>query len=603
VESDFPVEVVVVNGTTMVPPTSATTTTVAAAPMSFYERLKAKQSMLEAEKSTNQVAIDARTSTLENDTSERDMRNFSRDSASNIRKRQKLQVPVDPSTNENMASNNAPQEPANNSSNALKKSTTATTSSSSSMSRSVVTSSSSRSSSISNKNKHSNSNSSIQPALLRSCSVPTNTVTSTSSSSSSSSSSSTTTSRREGRYAGKTMERLPTLQDHQSWEIVLLIDKRERSNALIQGSMVARNIPCQMATLAVGDFLWVARRVGGPSISTSTAADSSSSAVANTRPITSYYTSTGSGNIALNKTAIPINTEVMILDDCEEDSQLSIATVTTTSERTNLATISATTSITTSSNNNATTSSIKSSTTTTASTTCTTTTATQQRQSKAAATKAAKAAAAEEIIYVLDCIAERKTIPDLASSIVDGRYLEQKSRLQAADVRSTLYIIEGEHIVLSAQQKAITAQHIKTCMASIVVDFGMNVLRTRGMDHTISCLQHLHRQVEKRFERRNPETATYQPFQQFQTMYGKKAAATNRQLFGHMLRQISGCSVPTALALMNEYGTTARFIQELRKLGADRAQHVIANMIKDGTSQRIGPALAKKLVKIFCEQY
>ena len=86
----------------------------------------------------------------------------------------------------------------------------------------------------------------------------------------------------------------------------------------------------------------------------------------------------------------------------------------------------------------------------------------------------------------------------------------------------------------------------------------MHVVRTRSIDHTISCLQGIHRQVKARFERhhhpRNVSTnynycssnnnnssesiKLYQPFSQFQLLYEKKGAATNKQLFGHQLRQV-----------------------------------------------------------------
>lgn len=101
----------------------------------------------------------------------------------------------------------------------------------------------------------------------------------------------------------------------------------------------------------------------------------------------------------------------------------------------------------------------------------------------------------------------------------------------------------------------------------------MHVLRTRSMDHTITCLQNLHKQVERRFQQQLAAgDHHYQTFGEFQSLYGKKAAATNRQLFGHQLRQIQGCSTSVALTLMNKYGTTARFMDELKILGWTKAQ-------------------------------
>jgi hypothetical protein len=46
-------------------------------------------------------------------------------------------------------------------------------------------------------------------------------------------------------------------------------------------------------------------------------------------------------------------------------------------------------------------------------------------------------------ILVLDCIVERKTVNDLASSIVDGRYEEQKGRLKGCGIFNCVYLVEG----------------------------------------------------------------------------------------------------------------------------------------------------------------
>jgi ERCC4-type nuclease len=50
---------------------------------------------------------------------------------------------------------------------------------------------------------------------------------------------------------------------------------------------------------------------------------------------------------------------------------------------------------------------------------------------------------AQSNIRVLDCIVERKTVVDLASSIVDGRYDEQKQRLCNCGVAHVVYLVEG----------------------------------------------------------------------------------------------------------------------------------------------------------------
>ena len=58
----------------------------------------------------------------------------------------------------------------------------------------------------------------------------------------------------------------------------------------------------------------------------------------------------------------------------------------------------------------------------------------------AAAAAAAAAAAVEEGEVVLQLIVERKRVDDLAGSIKDGRYAEQKFRLQRCGISSILYV-------------------------------------------------------------------------------------------------------------------------------------------------------------------
>lgn len=45
--------------------------------------------------------------------------------------------------------------------------------------------------------------------------------------------------------------------------------------------------------------------------------------------------------------------------------------------------------------------------------------------------------------YVLDFIVERKTADDLAASIMDGRYEEQKFRLKGCGINNVIYLVEG----------------------------------------------------------------------------------------------------------------------------------------------------------------
>jgi ERCC4-type nuclease len=207
------------------------------------------------------------------------------------------------------------------------------------------------------------------------------------------------------RFGEKTLVPLPPLPSSAEYEVMLLIDMRERCNARIQSSMAAYGIPCRLSTLAVGDFLWAVRpRQTGVSAGSSSSSSSGVGAAGR-----------GVGAPIAQRGAV-----VSSKDDGMDDRE-------------------------------------------------------DTRASNTADCEPEEDAGDEsfdpQAVYVLDCIAERKSINDLVSSFGDGRYTEQKNRLKACNLRSTMYIVEGEHIVVSMHQKAISAAHVKTAMVSIHVSY------------------------------------------------------------------------------------------------------------------------------------
>jgi ERCC4-type nuclease len=252
---------------------------------------------------------------------------------------------------------------------------------------------------------------------------------------------------------------LVPLRSDTVYDVLLLVDKRERENALVVGSLVTARIPCELASLAVGDFLWVAvpreRQPPQPpvvvecnSVTASTVAKPAA-----TPSIRRFFASSSSSSLP-------------------------------TTFHNSVGAVPA-----------------------------------EEKTSKAAKSKTLENNSLidglEDEILVLDCIAERKTVSDLASSLMDGRYADQKVRLKSTGIRSCLYIVEGEHLALPLQQRVITPRHIKTAMtvthvsyiewqSDMCFDFigllaqvehDMHVIRTRSMDHSTQILQFLHKYV------------------------------------------------------------------------------------------------------------
>lgn len=197
----------------------------------------------------------------------------------------------------------------------------------------------------------------------------------------------------------------------EEYEVTLLVDRRERAHDQVVAGLLGEGIPCRLATLAVGDFLWIAR----PRRS------------ANSRD-ESCYVSDNNGAMESSSLCCSSGQDC---SDTEGENEASTSSPNTT-RRKALPVITKTTK------------------------------------------KAISAGEDEDDDHadsclVLDTIAERKTVADLASSLCDGRYYDQKQRLHHTMIPICWYIVEAESMVLPSQQKNISVDHIKSAMVSTFV--------------------------------------------------------------------------------------------------------------------------------------
>lgn len=81
---------------------------------------------------------------------------------------------------------------------------------------------------------------------------------------------------------------------------------------------------------------------------------------------------------------------------------------------------------------------------------------------------------------------ERKSINDLASSLYDGRYREQSSRLSGFSVHNNniIYIVEGNIDSPYMKKGNINSQVLRACVASLNLNKEFSVLKTTTMDDT-----------------------------------------------------------------------------------------------------------------------
>ena len=294
--------------------------------------------------------------------------------------------------------------------------------------------------------------------------------------------------------------------DAANWEVVLLIDNREvRSRAdrgYLQQQLASRGVPCEVRQLPLGDMLWVARRkIGAPRPAKvpepQSAADAADSG-AQAKPA-------AAGSKGKKKKAAAAAADEADPSSSSSSSSSAAAAVAVPA-------------------------------------------APKKKRSSAKAPPPPpwEPFSPQEGEWVLDMMVERKAVADLAASLVDGRYAEQKLRLAETGMR-VVYIVEGNVAALAmmeAQNAAvgvgggaagggagpgllrrwgstgpgggsgggrggfsgprrppITTKHINGAMISTTVHNGYAVVSTHTLDHTVAWLVRTHHAVAAQFKR------------------------------------------------------------------------------------------------------
>ncbi|CAK4146529.1 unnamed protein product [Aphanomyces euteiches] len=176
--------------------------------------------------------------------------------------------------------------------------------------------------------------------------------------------------------------------------------------------------------------------------------------------------------------------------------------------------------------------------------------------------------------YVFDVIVERKNVSDLASSIVDKRYTEQKARLQESGLRYVVYLVEG---ILSSQMTSIRGNGLQTALTRTQVQNNFFVYHGTSHDETVGFLTAVHRHLVDQFHKKigcvNPPTRNLPYFppppqlhdlsrivpwrrhSEFQSSSRKKAALSVGEIHQMMLMQIPRLGRATVLNVSSTFPT------------------------------------------------
>ena len=188
-----------------------------------------------------------------------------------------------------------------------------------------------------------------------------------------------------------------------------------------------------------------------------------------------------------------------------------------------------------------------------------------------------------DILYVdsensdIKCIVERKTLNDLSSSIIDGRYKEQKSRLVASGYK-IIYIIEG----LTKNNHGVKFSTLLSAMLNIQIRDNITVIRTKDINETANILIMLKEKL--------PNTDTKQIVYNSSIHISKKQNMTKELVFINQLSCIPGISDKISRDICNVYPRMRDLILKYNELETERERERLLTSING-----IGTVLSRKV--------
>lgn len=187
-------------------------------------------------------------------------------------------------------------------------------------------------------------------------------------------------------------------------------------------------------------------------------------------------------------------------------------------------------------------------------------------------------------------IVERKTIADLQSSIVDGRYREQKSRLLACKCK-VFYVIEGTIGTIGKRKGSLPENTLWSAIIHTMIRDNCFVFRTSDVQETgkfLDRLNHCYAKLE------SGSCSTQAPIS---VVSKRDKRSEPKTVFYCQLRAIPGVSDAIAKTIMNQYDNLSILIDAVRT--NEQFEKETKNTVILNGKRKVGPAVTKRLIESF----
>lgn len=196
--------------------------------------------------------------------------------------------------------------------------------------------------------------------------------------------------------------------------------------------------------------------------------------------------------------------------------------------------------------------------------------------------------------YVLPYIIERKRLDDLASSIKDHRFHEQKFRLKQCGIENVIYLVEN----MKASNYGLPFETLTQAISNTLIQNKFQVKFTDNSDHTVLYLAIMTNFIRGIFINKNPLKFKLLDFESFNQGSVKQKKCTVRETFIKQLLSLKGVSVDIALEITNHFPTPSHLFEKYSTLSQTEGENLL-NKITIGDIKRKIPSTVSKIIYHF----
>ena len=217
-------------------------------------------------------------------------------------------------------------------------------------------------------------------------------------------------------------------------------------------------------------------------------------------------------------------------------------------------------------------------------------------------------------LLVLDYIIERKKADDLASSILDGRYNQQKYRLSDSKLDHIFYLIEGK----ATKSSVLPQSTIDSAIINTQIINKFKIKTTDSIHDTLKWIIKMNLAIETRFMHlMNNKNEDYLEFKYDYDGFCNKTSKSHitlKTLFGNMLRSVKGCGKEAVAIIIDKYPTIITLYKELNSFSNDQNRLDFLSPNKKFTKKKkngiieqapvslgLNKNLSNTLIHIFCD--